>query len=268
MNRRTLIFVALSLAALLLGACGGDVTATPVPRVVEETEPVAGTPTAFPTPDPCAAGNLAATVEPVNHLMREFDDAATLASQTPREQLVQVIPSLQEVRRRAEDLDVPSCLATLKALEVTYMNSVINTLIGFLGGADSEAVVQGVALARLQREDYNRELSRLLGMTYAPAAQPTAAATVDPASGTTPPAQTTGALVTNNAAAPVNLRTAPDLFSETPGMLASGESLPAVGITADGLWVAVVSPYDPTQLLWIYAELVTISDPALPVITP
>lgn len=63
----------------------------------------AGTPTIeiTPTPDPCNGTNLPAEVERVNRHMREFDDSAALASNTPQSQLVLVIPELQRVLREA-----------------------------------------------------------------------------------------------------------------------------------------------------------------------
>ncbi len=231
LSRLLFLLIAFS---LVLSACGGeaDLPPTPIP------------PTA--TPDPCSPALLPASVTPVNALMREFDDAAQLAAQTPRDQLVLIIPSLQEIRRRAEDQEVPYCLATLKALQVTHMNTVINTLMAFLGGADVNILVQGIAQARLQREDYNRELARLTGVTYEPAATSTPAAT-----GTTP-------VVTNTGAAPVNLYAAPTADTAPVGVLEAGQAAVAIGQSADGRWIQIVSPADPDQSVWVLAETVTL----------
>jgi hypothetical protein len=49
------------------------------------------------------------------------------------------------------------------------MNTVINTLIAFLGGSDQKTVDQGIALARQQHDQYTLELARLLGLTVEPA---------------------------------------------------------------------------------------------------
>jgi hypothetical protein len=49
------------------------------------------------------------------------------------------------------------------------MNTVINTLVAFMGGADQAAVDQGIALARDQHDQYTLELARLLGLTVEPA---------------------------------------------------------------------------------------------------
>ncbi|HAV78500.1 MAG TPA: hypothetical protein DCX53_14220, partial [Anaerolineae bacterium] len=101
--------------------------------------------------------------------MREFDDASTLASSRPREELGDSIAGLQQIRRAAEDQPTPSCLATLKTHQVSHMNSVINTLIAFMGGAEQTTVDQGIALARDQHDKYTLELARLLGLTVEPA---------------------------------------------------------------------------------------------------
>jgi hypothetical protein len=84
----------------LLAACG--------PKAIE-------IPTASATPDPCSPANILTEVTRVNTLMREFDDAAQLASVVALNQMPTVIPPLQEIRREAQDQQVPSCLVTLKA---------------------------------------------------------------------------------------------------------------------------------------------------------
>lgn len=251
--------ILLLVVALFLAACEAVPTAAP--------DLPAG-PTG--TPDPCAPEAIPFEVARVNALMREFDDAAQLAALTPRDQMVDVIPPLQDIRRRAEDLQAPLCLATLRALQVTHMNTVINTLMAFLGGASGDQLVQGIAQARLQHEDYNREMARLLGVTYAPPDDiPPAATSGIPTSTVAPTATALPALVTNAGAAPVNLRITPDVNADSPGLLEVGASATAVGKTADGLWIQIISPLDPAQLVWVSAQYVTVTGlETLPVVTP
>ena len=64
---------------------------------------------------------------------------------------------------------MPVCLETLKTYEVDHMNSVINTLIAFMGGAEQPTVDQGINIARQQHDEYTVELARLLGLTVDPA---------------------------------------------------------------------------------------------------
>jgi hypothetical protein len=104
--------------------------------------------------------------------MREFDDASILASNMPREQLSDPIAELQRIRREAEDEPIPDCLTALKTHQVEHMNSVIDTLVAFMGGTDQETLEGGIARARQQHDDYTLELARLLGLTVVPATVP------------------------------------------------------------------------------------------------
>jgi hypothetical protein len=149
-NRPHFILAVLRLIPLL-AACGSPSTGSPQP--------------ATSTADPCAAEVILASAIPVHALMREFDDSAQVAVLADVSQMVFVIPPLQEVRRRAEDLQVPACLATLKGLEIDYMNSVINTLLVFMqvGAGNTEVLVQGITQGRSLHDQYNQELTRLVG---------------------------------------------------------------------------------------------------------
>jgi hypothetical protein len=141
-------------------------------------------PTATFTPDPCAPAQIGKQVDAVHSLMREFYDASALASETPTEQLSTVIPSLQELRRRAQDQDVPVCLNTLKTLQINHMNAVIDTMMIFMNGGEPDALIEGVVQSRSLNEDYRREMARLLGVTYEPPEAPEESST--PAAATAP----------------------------------------------------------------------------------
>ena len=163
--------------AILLAACGTTSPEThPDTLPVENNTPVtqfivitATQPPATNTPDPCASENIEVEVQKIHAYMREFDDASTLAASRPREELATAIADLQRIRREAEDQPTPSCLATLKTYQSSHMNSVINTLVAFMGGADQATVDQGITLARSQHDQYTLELARLLGLTVEPA---------------------------------------------------------------------------------------------------
>jgi hypothetical protein len=111
--------------------------------------------------------------------MREFDDAAVLASNVAREQLGDSVAELQRIRRAAEDQPIPACLTQLKTYQVQHMNSVISTLVAFMGGTDQQSLDRGIALAREQHDQYTLELARVLGLTVV-------AATLPPAPSETP----------------------------------------------------------------------------------
>lgn len=156
------------LAAILSACASAPVTANATPEtqyiIVTATPPAATN-----TPDPCAPENLEAEVQKIHAYMREFDDASTLAASRPRQELAASIADLQRIRREAEDQFTPPCLAALKTHQISHMNSVINTLVAFMGGADQATVDQGIALARNQHDQYTLELARLLGITVEPA---------------------------------------------------------------------------------------------------
>jgi hypothetical protein len=171
------------ITALLLSACGDKAsnsdetptvtrtrvptrTATPLPTFTSTATSTEIIPTA--TPDPCSDENIEAEVAKVHKFMREFDDASVLAANMPREQLGTAIAGLQKIRRDAEDQLVPSCLFMLKTYQIAHMNTVINTLIAFLGGSEQDVIDQGIALARQQHDQYTLELARVLGLTVIP----------------------------------------------------------------------------------------------------
>jgi Bacterial SH3 domain len=195
--------------------------------------------------------------------MREFDDASLLASNTPVAQLNPSIADLQRIRREAEDQQVPSCLTTLKQYQLAHMNTVINTMLYMLSyqGSDTEteALNQGIALARQQHDQYILELANVLGLTVV--AAPTAAATegTPEAGATSAPASV---LITNPGPTVVNLRTQPDLNANSLGILDIGAGAVVLGRTADTLWYQVEFPGQAGQTAWVYAPLVQLSDPS------
>jgi hypothetical protein len=148
----------LALCVLLFSACG----APPLPAQTEV--PVA--PSA--ANDPCSAENLPTTIQGINDLMREFDDASQLASNLPAPQVPDVITSLQRIRRQAEDVQIPGCLSVLKTHQLNHMNLTIQTLIAFVGGASQETLKNGLEMARREHDLYSLEIVRLLGITLAP----------------------------------------------------------------------------------------------------
>jgi hypothetical protein len=153
---------------LLLISCGQQEIQE---QAVQEQETQVPTPLSTPTPnsDPCAPENIKNEIEEIHKFMREFDDAAVLAANVQQNQLSGAITQLQRIRRNAEDHKAPSCLHTLKSSQIIHMNTVINTLVAFLGGADQESVNKGILLARQQHDEYTLELATLLGVTVVPA---------------------------------------------------------------------------------------------------
>lgn len=188
MQRNLFFSCAILILMILLAGCGNanpfataDVTATADEGEATSTVPAASTVEATSTLDPCSRPQLETEVQDVHRHMREFDDASILASNMPREQLSSAIADLQRIRRESEDEQTPGCLINLKQIQVQHMNTVINTLIVFMGGTDQQTLDQGIALARKQHDEYTLELARILGLTVVPATMPPApSATVTP----------------------------------------------------------------------------------------
>jgi hypothetical protein len=147
----------LPLYLLMLSACGGQ------PPAPSQSTTIAPT-----SSDPCSSQNLPKTVQGINNLMREFDDASQLASNTPVQGLPNIISNLQKIRREAEDLQIPPCLGVLKTHQLNHMNLTIQTLIAFVGGASQDTLKNGLEQARKEHDLYSLEIVRLLGITLAP----------------------------------------------------------------------------------------------------
>ena len=167
-------FAIFALLTLLAGCGTPPATSAATPTLVEPTREA---PTATPilstsTPDRCLTPQLEKEVQAVQKHMREFDDAAKLATFVPREQLSNSIAELQRIRREAEDQEIPPCLTNLKSIQVQHMNTVIDTLVGFMSGIDQESVNQGIAFARQLHDQYTLEIARLLGITVVVATMP------------------------------------------------------------------------------------------------
>lgn len=183
MRHDTLRIFFILVFVIVLAGCGGA-PVTPAATNTEQAGPSSASatstisspaepdPGASSTPDVCSTGLIEAEVQKVHRHMREFDDASILASKMPREDLSEPIAGLQRIRREAEDEEIPPCLIDLKAYQVDHMNSVIGTLIAFIGGADRAALEQSILIAREQHDRYTLELARLLGLTVVPATVP------------------------------------------------------------------------------------------------
>jgi hypothetical protein len=178
MKKRLLCCTAILIMTMIFTACGTP-PATPASPAATATQAVVSTPTLAETlppsqtPDPCVLPQLEVEVQNVHRHMREFDDAAKLASNIPREELSDSIANLQRIRRNAQDEKVAGCLTALQTVQIEHMELVIETLIAFMGGTDQQTLDQVIVLARNKHDEYILELARLLGLT-AVAATPAA----------------------------------------------------------------------------------------------
>ncbi len=266
MRRSPSIILGLTLLAALLTACGGPATAATATAAV---------PSASATPDACAPENIKSAVSAVNQFMRQFDDESALASNVPRSQLALHIAALQSIRRDAQDQVVPPCLQRLKQLQLTDMNTVINTMMSFLGGADQQQVAGGIGSAQQQHDQYLLEIARLLGLTAvvvtrAPAVTPLPGSSQTPAAtgssatavGQATAPSSTGLVAANPGPAAINLWAAPDNTAPVVATLAAGKSAAALGTTPDGSWIQVVVPDQPSLTAWVLATDVQVTYPS------
>jgi len=243
---------------LVLSACGQtQLIAAPSPEPVLPTATV----TLTSTPDPCSLENIVPEIQSVHRLMREFDDAAALSSNTTREQLKPTIEDLQRIRRNAEDHPVPYCLKSLKELQLTHMNTFIQTLLAFMGGAEQESVNQGIGLSRQLHDQYMIEMARLQGVIIPPTPTLEPTLTNPKATPATKAPTPTVPIVTNLGPGGINMRLDPSLDGQTVGMLTVGQSALALGQTENGAWIMIEVPGQPGQIAWVYTALVQLSGP-------
>jgi hypothetical protein len=162
-------------ALLALTACG---TSPTIPS--NQGSPAAtASPTieTTPTRDPCGLENIAEVVKPINDVMLQFDDYATLAQYADKSQLPLIIPNMQTIRRVSRSRTPPMCLAELQRLQVAYMDAALLTLLEFeKPDPGAGPIATGIAQAQYLHQEYTLELARLLGVTITPPA-PTAIAT-------------------------------------------------------------------------------------------
>jgi hypothetical protein len=163
-------FISILVLTFLLIGCGPAATPEVIIINTDEAMSTAVDPTA--TVDVCSSPQVEEEVQKVHRHMREFDDASVLASNMPREELSASIADLQRIRREAENEQIPNCLIALKTSQIEHMNTVIATLLGFIGGADPAALELSIVAAREQHDKYTLELARLLGLTVVAATVP------------------------------------------------------------------------------------------------
>ena len=248
------------LVCLFLVACA---PATPDAALVEtaiaQTQAAAPTVTPAPTATPAPCLDQPTRTQ-LDALLARYDDAYTLAENTPRMQLAAIIADLQAVQRDAAALAVPACLAGYPAL-LDAMEAALTGFTAFLVDEPFEAAMAASVTSRAAFEvDYRRvsiEDGLLLGtLTPAPAdaltitTQPDRVLTVVTLTNTTanPLVYLLGQLVHRNADG-TTTTLAPFTFSS----LAPGESTTVefsrtqaqidAGITYEGITVEITEMY-------------------------
>ena len=154
-----------------------------------------GTQAASPTPDPCDPASTQTIALEFNSIAREFDDYQAIVQNIPVQDLADPIAELQKIRRSSEDYQVPICLATLKDLQLSYMNTYIDAVLTLFSINTSlndetltqeqfDAVVasvnQQIAQAFQFHEQYLNEMASIMGVTRVPTEAPLTEGTLSP----------------------------------------------------------------------------------------
>ena len=66
----------------------------------------------------------------------------------------------------------------------------------------------------------------------------------------------------------INVRSGPGTEYDKVGVLISGQEVPALGRTAQGLWIQIVYPGVPGNTAWVYSFLVSVPSGELPIVAP
>lgn len=97
-------------------------------------------------------------------IAREWDDAAKLASQSPRMSLPTQIEKLQGIRRKAQDLTPPECAAAAKGHLIGAMDATIQAYFDFLSQKNDTTVKASFEKAGKEMTAYSQALVAI----YAP----------------------------------------------------------------------------------------------------
>jgi len=158
MNVAVRLRVLLMALSLSLGACG-----TPAPIL----------PAATATLDACDPAIIASVIQPMNELMLQFDDYATLAQYRDKSELPRIVANMQSMQELSQQLIPPACLQTLHDHQLAYMDATMSTLLEFQKADPSTGTIAtAVVDAQRYHQEYVLELNRLLAVAATPVATP------------------------------------------------------------------------------------------------
>ena len=121
-----------------------------------------GSPAALaPTNVPSCKEQAAVLVSQIQPLAREWDDANTLASSTPRSSLSAQIDKLQAMRRKAQDLEAPQCAFLVRQRLIDAMDNTINGYLAFLSQKPESEVNKYFDQAKQSMDGFGKEIAAL-----------------------------------------------------------------------------------------------------------
>ena len=134
---------------LLLAGCGGTTTTA------------ANAANVTPTAVTCSQADLDAIHAWGDSLLKEWDDATTLANSTPKIQLSDRIADLQRIRREAATKALPACAESTRPLLLSFMDSTIDAFTAFLGNQPDDVVQSKFADANAKEQQWADALKHL-----------------------------------------------------------------------------------------------------------
>jgi hypothetical protein len=143
--------------SLLFGILGLVVVLAIVGVVLKSGIAVRVLPTPTVTPVPTASSCYEQSkdfVVQLDAILQKWDDTTAIAGQTARMSLPSVIADMQEIRRSADGLDVPSCADTAQIQLTLYMDYYIDAYLAFLGQESDSVVTSKFNQASDQLEDF------------------------------------------------------------------------------------------------------------------
>ncbi len=113
------------------------------------------------TPTPTCADQVRPYLDQIQSVAREWDDANKLAGSAPRMSLAPQVASLQALRRRAADLNIPPCANAAHRKLIDSMDKTIEGYLSFLSQKPDSVVADAFHQADVLMNDFTTELGKL-----------------------------------------------------------------------------------------------------------
>lgn len=164
---RWLIIVAVAIGVVILAVnlqffLGEGRTSGPAalaaPRPTPTITPIPPT----PTPAPCSTDDGKKVYDLLHQYAQEWDDAVTLANNTPRVALSAQIATLQRIRRDVQAQTYPTCAFAAGTALVTVMDTTIDGFLAFLGQKPDAEVAASFQRAAEQEKAFIAEMAKVV----------------------------------------------------------------------------------------------------------
>jgi len=126
-----------------------------------------------PTPTPTCQQQAAPFIGQIQPIFQEWQDAITLAGNTPRASLSAQIDRLQGIRRSVQALQPPDCAKVLQANLVAAMDTGIQAYLDFLAQKPESQVSAQLSFATQQLGVFSKNLAHLQAGEVLEATMPT-----------------------------------------------------------------------------------------------